>query len=111
MAEIDVSSIHDTLGQIEIKESKEDLKKNIENVQNYILQVNHVDLRMVNDLMVKPSLQHHITQQAVVKIQENLPFMHKKYFSFELNVNVKPSKFVIALLDLHAQFKDKKNKC
>jgi hypothetical protein len=40
---------------------------------------------MVNDLLVKPSLQHQITQQAVVKIQEKLPLVHKKDFSFELN--------------------------
>jgi hypothetical protein len=108
MVEIDVSGIHDTLGQIEIEKSKENLKKNRENVQNVILQVNHVDLRIVNDLLVKPSLQHQITQQAVVKIQEKLPLVHKKDFSFELNANVEPSKFVIALMELHAQFKDQK---
>jgi hypothetical protein len=103
MEGIDVSSIHDTLGQIDIKNIKEYLNKNRENVQNSILQVNHVDLRMVNDLMVKPSLQHQITQQGVVKIQENLPLVHKMDFSFELNENIEPSKFVITLLDIHAQ--------
>jgi hypothetical protein len=61
---------------------------------------------MINDLLVKPSLQHQITQQAVVQIQRNLPLVHKKVFSFELNANIEPSKFVIALLDLHTQFKD-----
>jgi predicted MPP superfamily phosphohydrolase len=44
MEKIDVSGIHDTLGQIEIKKNKESLKKKRENVQNNILQVNHVDL-------------------------------------------------------------------
>lgn len=108
MSEIDVSGIHDTLGQIEIKKSKESLKKNRENVQNNILQVNHIDLRIVNDLLVKPSLQQQIIQQAVVKVQENLPLVHKKAFSFELNANVEPSKFVVTLMELHAQLKDKK---
>jgi hypothetical protein len=108
MIEIDVSGIHDTLGQIEIEKSKENLKKSRENVQNDIQQVNHVDLQMINDLLVKPSLQHQITQQAVVKIQEKLPLVHKKVFSFELNENVEPSKFVVALMELHAQFKDQK---
>jgi hypothetical protein len=109
MAEIDVSGIHATLGQVEIEKNKEDLKKSRERVQNAILQVNHVDLQILNDLLVKPSLQHQITQQAVVKIQRNLPLVHKKVFSFELNANIEPSKFVIALLDLHAQFKDQQN--
>jgi hypothetical protein len=44
MVETDVNSIHDTLGQIEIEKRKENLKKNRENVQKDILQVNHVDL-------------------------------------------------------------------
>jgi hypothetical protein len=35
--------------------------------------------------------------------------VHKKAFSFELNENVEPSKFVVALMELHAQFKDQKN--
>jgi hypothetical protein len=61
MVEIDVSSIHDTLGQIEIEKRKENINKNRENVHNSILQVNHVDLRMLNDLLVKPILQHQIT--------------------------------------------------
>jgi hypothetical protein len=34
--------------------------------------------------------------------------VHKKDFSFELNENIEPSKFVIALLDVHAQFKGHK---
>jgi hypothetical protein len=37
MTKIDVSSIHATLGQVEIEKSKEDLKKNKESVQNGIL--------------------------------------------------------------------------
>jgi hypothetical protein len=63
---------------------------------------------MINDLLVKLSLQHHITQQEVVKIQEKLPLVHKKSFSFELNENVEPSKFVVALMELYSQFKDQK---
>jgi hypothetical protein len=36
MIEIDVSGIHDTLGQIEIEKRKESLKKSRENVKNDI---------------------------------------------------------------------------
>jgi hypothetical protein len=32
--------------------------------------------------------------------------VHKKVFTFELNVNTEPPTFVLALLDLHAQYKD-----
>jgi hypothetical protein len=44
MTKIDVNGIHDTLVQIEIRKSKENLKKSRENVQNDIQQVNLVDL-------------------------------------------------------------------
>jgi hypothetical protein len=63
---------------------------------------------MINDLLVKPSLQHQVTTHVVVKIQEKLPLVHKKVFSFELNENIKPSKFVVELMELHAQFNDQK---
>jgi hypothetical protein len=43
---------------------------------------------MLNDLLVKPSLEHQITQQEVVQIQINLPSVHKNDFSFELNENI-----------------------
>jgi hypothetical protein len=108
MAEFDGSAIPDTLGQIEIEKRKENSKKSRESVQSAIQQVNHVDLQMINDLLVKPSLQHQVTTQAVVKIQEKLPLVHKKVFAFELNANVEPSKFVVALMELHAQFNDQK---
>jgi hypothetical protein len=109
MAEIDISNIHAFIGQVEIEKRKENLKKNRENMKNDILQVNHVDLQILNDLLVKQSLQHQITQQAAVKIQRNLSVVHEKVFSFELNANIEPPKFVIALLDLHAQYKDQQN--
>jgi hypothetical protein len=86
MAKFDGSSIPDTLGKIKIERIKENSKKNREIVQRVIQQVDHVDLQMVNDLLVKPGLQH-----QVFKIN-----YHKKVFAFELNANVKPSKFVVA---------------
>jgi hypothetical protein len=58
MDEFDGSAILDTLGQIEIERSKENSKKNRESVQSAIQHVYHVDLQMINDLLVKPSLQH-----------------------------------------------------
>jgi len=55
--ELDGSSIPDTLGQIEIEKIKENSKKIRENVENYIQQLNQVNLQMINDMLVKPSLQ------------------------------------------------------
>jgi hypothetical protein len=108
MVEFDGSVISDTLGQIQIEKRKENSKKSRESVESVIQQVNHVDLRIINDMLVKLSLKHQITQQAVVKIQEKLPLVHKKVFSFELNENVEPSKFVAALMELYSQLNNRK---
>jgi hypothetical protein len=75
-------------------------------MKNTIFQVNHVNLQVLNDLLIQQSLQYQNTQHDVVKIQRNLPLVHKKAFTFELNVNTEPPKFVVALLDFHTQYKD-----
>jgi hypothetical protein len=84
------------------------VQRKIESVQSDTQQVDLVDLQMINDMFVKPSLQHQVTTQAVVKIQEKLPLVQKKVFAFELNANVEPYKFVVALMELHAQLNDPK---
>jgi hypothetical protein len=76
-------------------------------MQNTILQVNHVNFQILNDLLIQKSLQYQNThEQVAIKIQRSLSLVHKKAFTFELNVNMKPPKFVVALLDLHTQYKD-----
>jgi hypothetical protein len=106
MAEIDLNDVHSSIGIIEVERRKQNLKKNMERMQNTILQVNHVNFQILNDLLIQKSLQYQNTQQATIKIQRSLPLVHKKAFTFELNVNTEPPKFVVALLDLHTQYKD-----
>jgi len=61
MTEFDGSVVPDTLGQIEIEKIKENSKNLSESTQNAIQQENQVKLKIVNDLLVKPSLQHQVT--------------------------------------------------
>jgi uncharacterized protein YqiB (DUF1249 family) len=105
MTEIDLGDVHSSIGIIEVEKRKENLKKNKERMQNTIMQVNQVNLQVLNDLFVKQSLQYQNTQHVVVNIQWSLPLVHKKDFTFELNVNTEPPKFVVALLDLNMQYK------
>jgi hypothetical protein len=90
MAEIDIGDIHSFIGKVEIEKRNLNMKKKSEGIQNSISQVNHANLQVLHDLLVKQSLQYQITQQAVVKIQRNLPLVHKKVFTFELNANIEP---------------------
>jgi hypothetical protein len=70
--------------------------------------MNQIDLLKINELLVNPSLQYQITVQEVNKIQEKLPLVQKKMFSFELNEKIEPSRFVVALMDMCTQFNEKR---
>jgi hypothetical protein len=82
MSEFDASVIPDTLGQIKIEKSKEISKKSRESVKSDIQQVNNVNLPIINDLLVKPSPQHQVTTQEVVKIRDKLPLVQKTMYAF-----------------------------
>jgi len=62
--------------------------------------MNQIDFIKINELLLKPNLHYQSTSQVVKKVQENLPLVHKKVFSFELNENIEPSRFVIALMEM-----------
>ena len=66
--------------------------------------MNQIDLIKINELLVNPNLQYQIRAQEEKKIQEKLPLVQKKMFSFELNEKIEPSRFVIALMDMCTQF-------
>ena len=61
LVEFKGDAIFDTLGQIEIEKNKENSKKNKEGIQNTIQQVNQIDLQKIDELLVKPNLQHQVT--------------------------------------------------
>jgi hypothetical protein len=96
------------LGQIEIEMNKENSRKNKENIQSIIQQMNPIDLLKINELLVKPNLHYQITSQVVKKIREKLPLVKKKVFAFELNKNVEPSRFVVALMDMCTHFNEQR---
>ena len=106
MVEFKGNDISETLEQIGIEKNKEISRKNKESIQSIIQQMNHIDLLKINELLVKPILQHQITTQAIMKIQEKLPLVHKKVFAFELNENIEPSRFSIALMEMCTQFNE-----
>jgi hypothetical protein len=64
------------------------------------------NLQILNHFLIKHNLQCQITQQVAVRVQKNLPLVHRNNFNFELNFNIEPPKFVVALLNLHTQYKD-----
>ena len=104
--DIDLGDVHSIIGTLNVNEKREDLKKNREKDKYVIQQMNQVNLQILNHFLVKHNLQCQSTQQAMVRVQNNLPLVHRKAFNFQLNVNIEPPKFVVALLNMHTQYKD-----
>jgi hypothetical protein len=61
MAEIDLGDIHSFIGKVEVEKRKENLKKSRERMKNTLLQFNHVNLQVLNHILVKQSLQYQNT--------------------------------------------------
>jgi hypothetical protein len=93
------NSISEALGNIEIEMNQQSSRKNKENTQGAIQEMSQIDFLKINEWFVNPSSQFQVTVQEVNKIQEKLPQIQKKMFSFELNERIEPSRFVVALMD------------
>ena len=102
--EFEGNNISNALGQIEIEMNQEISRKNKENIQSTIQQMNQINLLKISELLVNPSLQYQVTAQEAKKIQEKLPLIQKKMFTFELNEEIEPSIFMETLMDMCTQF-------
>ena len=61
LVEFKDNDISETLEQIDFEKNKESSRKNKESIQSIIQHMNQIDLLKINELLVKPSLQHQIT--------------------------------------------------
>jgi hypothetical protein len=99
LIEFEGNNISEALGKIEIEMNQQSSRKNKEATQEAIQEMSQIDLLKINEWLVNPSLQFQATVQEVNKIQEKMPQIQKKLFSFEVNERIEPSRFVIALMD------------
>jgi hypothetical protein len=103
---INLDDVHSIIGTLNVNEKKEELKKRKKKDKSIIQQMTQVNLQILNHFLIKHNLQCQITQQVAVRVQKNLPLVHRKNFNFELNFNIDSPKFVVALLNLDTQYKD-----
>jgi hypothetical protein len=61
--------------------------------------MSQIDLLKINEWLVDPSSRFQATVQEVNKIQEKLPQIQNKLFSFKVNERIEPSRFMIALME------------
>jgi hypothetical protein len=61
--------------------------------------MSQIYLLKINKWLVSPSSQFQATTQEVKRIQEKMPQVERKLFTFEVNETIEPSRFVVELLD------------
>jgi hypothetical protein len=99
LIEFEGSNISEALGKIEIEMNQQNSRKNKEETLAAIQGMSQIDLLKINKWLVNPSSQFQATVQEVNKIQEKLPQIQRKLFSFEVNERIEPSRFMVALMD------------
>jgi hypothetical protein len=92
------SDIAEALGKIDIEMNQQNSIKSKEETLAAIQKMSQIDLLKINKWLVNPSLQLQATTQEVKRIQERLPQVERKLFTFEVNETIEPSRFVVELL-------------
>jgi hypothetical protein len=93
------SDIVEALGQIDIEMNQQNSIKSKEETLETIQKMSHIDLLKINKWLVNPILQLQATTQEVKRIQERLPQVERKLFTFEVNETIEPSRLVVELLN------------
>jgi hypothetical protein len=73
------------LGQIDIAKHLLNIKENMEETQAEISQINQVDIAQIDRWLVKPNLQLQSIISEDRRIEERLPLLENKLYTFEAN--------------------------
>jgi hypothetical protein len=74
--------IFEALGQIDIAKNQYNSRTNKEEAMTAIQKMNQIDLIQINKWIVNPSLWLQVTYQGVKRIQERLPHVERKLYTF-----------------------------
>jgi hypothetical protein len=92
------SVISESLGQIDIAKNQYNSRTSKEEALTTIQNMNQIDLLQINKWIVNPSLQLQVTSQGAKRIQEKLPQIERKLYTFEAKEATEPSRLVVQLL-------------
>jgi hypothetical protein len=93
------SNILEVFGKIDIEMNQQNSRKSKEETLVAIQEMSQIDLLGINKWLVSPSSQFQLTAQEIREIQEKLPQVERKLFTFKVNETIEPSRFVVRLLD------------
>jgi hypothetical protein len=88
-------NISGDLGQIDITKNQSDFKASMEEAQAKILQLKQVDLTLINKWIVNPSLRLQSLSLEASKMEDKLPHIERKFYTFEANDTTEPSRLVV----------------
>jgi hypothetical protein len=90
--------ISEALGQIDIAKNQYNSRTIKEEALMAIQKLNQIDLIQINRWIVNPSLKLQAISQGAKGIQENLPHVERKLYTFEVNETTEPSGLVVKLV-------------
>jgi hypothetical protein len=93
------SDISKELGKIDIEMNQHNSRKSKEETLTTIQEMSQIDLLKIIKWLVSPSSQLQATTQEIKKIQEKLPRVERRLFTFEVHETIEPLKFVVELLN------------
>jgi hypothetical protein len=88
-------NISGDLGQIDMTKNQYDFKASMEEAGAKILQLKWVDLTLINKWIVNPSLRLQSLSLEASRMEDKLPHIENKFYTFEANDTIEPSRLVV----------------
>ena len=88
-------NISGDLGQIDMTKNQYDFKASMEELEAKILQLKQVDLTLINKWIVNPSLRLQSLSLEDSRMEDKLPHIENKFYTFEANDTTDPFKLVV----------------
>jgi hypothetical protein len=93
--DVEGDSISEALGKIDIAKNQLNSKTSMEEARTTIQQLKQIDLIQINKWIVNPSLRLQAISSEARKMQDKLPHIEKKLYTFEAKDTTEPSRLVV----------------
>jgi hypothetical protein len=92
---IERDNISEALRQIDIAKNQLDSKTRMEESQDEILQLKRIDIIQINKWIVNPSLRLQSISLEARRMEDRMPHIENKLYTFEANDIAEPSRIVV----------------
>jgi hypothetical protein len=92
---LEKDNISEVLGQVDIAKNQLNFRTNMEEARAEILQLKQIDITQIHKWIVGPSLQLQSTYSEDRRMEDRLPHLENKLYTFEANDTTEPSRLVV----------------